>query len=123
MPRSAMAVRVSAFMKAPPPVAKHLRAGAQQPSQHLALAFAEIGLPVLGEDILNALAGRLLDLLVGVDEGQAQARGKAAPDSRFAAAHQADHDDRFVAQSRFDRFKRLSIAHLVLLLRSSPNSS
>ena len=45
----------------------------------------------------------LLDLLVGVHEGQAQPRGKTAPNSRFAAAHQADHDDRFVAQSRFDR--------------------
>ena len=58
------------------------------------LAVAKGGLAVLLEDILDRAAGRRLDLLVGVDEGQADARGKAPTDAGLADSHKADKDDR-----------------------------
>ncbi len=71
---------------------QHLRARAQQPREHLALAFAEVGLAVVGEDVVDALAGRLLDLLVGIDERQRRAwrRGAARwPTCRSPSARRA----------------------------------
>ena len=41
-----------------------------------------------------ALAAPPVDLFIGIDEAQAQARGKAPADGGFAHAHHADQHDR-----------------------------
>ena len=92
--------RVSATMNAPPPVASTCGPGGEQARDHAALAVAEIGLAVILEDVGDGLAGRPLDLLVGVDEGHAEAGRQAAADRRLAAAGHADQDDRPAAQRR-----------------------
>ena len=61
------------------PCRQHLWPRAQQPGEHLALAFAEIRLSVVGEDILYVLARRLLDLLVGIDKWQASLAARRRP--------------------------------------------
>ena len=94
--------RVSAIMKGPPPVASTCGPAAQQAGDHLALAFAEIGFAVVLEDVLDRLAGRLLDLLVGIDEGQLEPGGEPAPDGGLAAARHADQHERAAAEVRAD---------------------
>ena len=70
-------------MKAPPPVASTLRAAVEQPLDDAALAVAEIGLAVGLEDLGDGGVRRLLDLGVGVDEGEAEPRRQPAADRRI----------------------------------------
>ena len=75
-----------------------LGAAVEQSGDDLALAFAEIGLAMIGEDLGNALSGGEFDLVVGIDEGNAELFGEPAADGGLAGAHQADKDDRVIAQ-------------------------
>ena len=72
---------------------KHLRAVFQQPRDDLALALAEIGLAVLGEDLADARACRHLDLAVGVDEGEVEPVRQPPAHGGLARAHQPDQHD------------------------------
>jgi hypothetical protein len=54
------------------------------------------------EDLLDALARRALDLIVGVHERQAEARGETAPDGGLAATGHADQNDRPAAEAPAD---------------------
>ena len=81
----------------------HPRPFRQQPGHDPALAVAEIGLAVLGEDVGDRHAGRPLDLGIGVDELEPETARQAAPRRGLAAAHQADEDDRALAQSLHER--------------------
>jgi hypothetical protein len=68
-------------------------AARQQAGDDAALALAEMGLAVPAEDLADRGAGRLLDLGVGVAEGQTPARGQPAADGRLAGArHPHQHD-------------------------------
>ncbi len=73
---------------------QHLRARGEQPGDHAALAVAKIGLAVICEYLLDGLAGRLLDLLVGIHKRQVEARRQPAPDRGFSAPGHADQHDR-----------------------------
>jgi hypothetical protein len=63
-------------------------------------AGAEIGLAVLVEDLGDRQVRRLLDLGVGVDEGQGETVGEPAADGGLARAHQPDEHDRPRADGR-----------------------
>ena len=112
MPLSLILARVSGLMKAPPPVASTCGPGGQQAGDHLALAVAEERLAVVGEDLVDGLLGDALDLLVGIDEGQAELGGEALADRRLAAAHQPDHDERAPAQRAAHPLHDLGILRL-----------
>ena len=81
----------------------HPRPLRQQSSHHPALAVAERGLAVLGEDVGDGHAGRPLDLGVGIDELEPETTGETAPRRGLAATHQADEDDRAFAQGLHER--------------------
>ena len=49
---------------------EHLWTRAQKALDDAALAVAEVGLAMVGEDLGDAFSRRLLDFLVGVDEGE-----------------------------------------------------
>ncbi len=51
------------------------------------------GSPKRCENFADAVAGRGLDLMVGIEEGQAEGRGQAAADGGLAGAHQTDQHD------------------------------
>ncbi|PAV92941.1 hypothetical protein WR25_04462 [Diploscapter pachys] len=72
----------------------HLWRAVDQPGDDAAFAVTEIGLAEAFEDLGDGHARRLLDRVVGVDEGQPQAGGKAAPHGRLADPHQPDEHDR-----------------------------
>ena len=72
---------------------QHLRTGGKQAGDDLALALAKVGLPVVGEDLRDRLAGRALDLLVRIDERQVEARRQPASDGGFSATGHADQHD------------------------------
>ena len=80
-------------MKAPPPVASTRGPSCQQPGDDAALAVAELGLAADGEDVRDGHAGGILDLVVGVEEGQPQRLGQPAADRALAGAHQPDEHD------------------------------
>ena len=65
---------------------------------HAALSGAEFRLAQLGENVRNAAAGGLLDLGVGIAEGQAERGRQPPPDGRLARPHQAYERDRAPAQ-------------------------
>ncbi len=56
--------------------------------------------------------GDALDLLVGVDEGQAELDGQALADGRFSAAHKPDHDDRAPSEGAAQSLRSLAILYL-----------
>jgi hypothetical protein len=66
---------------------KHLGTVSEQPGDHLALALTKIGLAVLGKDLADGRAGSLLDLGIGVDEGQVEPRRKPPAHGGFARPH------------------------------------
>ena len=72
---------------------QHLRAAVEKAADDPALAVAEIGLAVALEDLVDGGVGGLLDLAVGVDEGQPEAGGEPPSDRGLAGAHHADHDE------------------------------
>ncbi len=69
-----------------------------QARDHAALACAELGLAVAGEDFRHRAAGGALDLVVGVDEGEAEADRELAADRGLAGSHQAHEDQRAAAE-------------------------
>ena len=73
---------------------QHLRAVFQHAQDDALLQRPELGLAIALEQFGNAHARHAFDLLVAVDEGQAQRRRDLAADRRLAGAHQADKDDR-----------------------------
>ena len=87
----------------------HLRSLAEQARHHAALAGAEIGLAVLFEDLRDRHVGGAFDLAIGVDEGQPEPLGEAAPGRALAAAHQPDDDDGASRQC-LDEARRPSVA-------------
>src|SRR5215831_3748493 len=82
---------------------QYLRTRAQQAGDDLALAFAEVGLAVILEDVGDGFARRALNLFIGVKEGQIEAGGQATSHRRFAAARHAHEHDRARAKVRADR--------------------
>ena len=70
----------------------------QQARDDFAFAVAEMRLAMIGENFIDGLAGRGLDLFVGVDERQIQDLAEPAANRAFAAAHQADHHNRLRPQ-------------------------
>jgi hypothetical protein len=77
----------------------------QQPSDHPALAIAEIGLAIAGEQFGDGAAGRKLDLGIGVAERQSESGGEAAADAGFAGAHQA-HQHQAAPRKRGRKLRR-----------------
>jgi hypothetical protein len=65
-----------------------------QPGDHSPLAVAEMRLAEALEDVGHGHAGGGLDLVIGIDEGQAHALRQAPADRRFARTHQPDQHDR-----------------------------
>ena len=65
----------------------------QQAADDPALHVAEGGLAEALEDFANAASRRGLDLLVRIDEGQAERLGQAAADGGLAGPHQAHEHD------------------------------
>ena len=64
-----------------------------QPGDQAALAIAEVGLAEPLEYFRGRISGSILNRRIAVDERQAEALRKAAPDGRFTRAHQSDEDD------------------------------
>src|SRR6516162_4101589 len=65
----------------------------QQAGDDPALAVAEVRLAVTGEDLRDGAARRALDLVIGVDEGEAKAMGETLADAALAGPHQPDEND------------------------------
>ena len=57
-------------------------------------------LAVVGEDLRDGEVGGLLDLRVGVEEGQVQEVGEPPADAGLAGAHHADQHDAALAEAR-----------------------
>ena len=72
---------------------QHVCRPGQQARDHAAFAGAELGLAEAFEELRDRAAGRALDLVVGVDERQAEAQRQALADRALAGAHQADQGD------------------------------
>ena len=66
-----------------------MRRTGQQAGDHPALAGAELGLAEALEELRDRAAGRALDLVVGVDERQAELERQPLADRALAGAHQA----------------------------------
>jgi len=73
---------------------KHGRAFVQQARDDAPLAVAEIGLAEFLEDFRDGHPRASFNLRIGVDEGQAKARGKPFADGGLSRAHHADQHDR-----------------------------
>ena len=97
-PRSATRRRVSSLRKAPPPVDSTLGPSLEQTGDHPALAVAKIGFAEPLEDFGDRHLRAGLDLVVGVDERQAELVGEALADRGLAGPHHADQHDRPAAQ-------------------------
>ena len=92
--RSRASRRVRRTVTVPPPNATTLRRTlGEQALDERALARAERRLALLAPQLGDALAGGALDLLVGVDERHAEARGEARTHGALARAHEAAEDD------------------------------
>ena len=72
---------------------EHLGAFDEQPRDHPAFAEPEFGLPVLGEDLGDRHARGILDLDVGIGEGQAEPLRQTPSDGTLAGSHHADEHD------------------------------
>src|SRR5690606_6126929 len=70
------------------------RSAVEQPCNHAPLAVAEVRFAEALEDFRDGHLRGLLDLLVGVSEGQAEQLGALAADCRLAHAHHSDEHDR-----------------------------
>jgi hypothetical protein len=81
-------------MKAPPPVAITLRPSSISRAITRRSPSRKPASPYLSKYLGNAHPRRMGDLLIGIDEGQAEARGKAAADGGFANPHHADQHNR-----------------------------
>ena len=77
-------------MKAPPPVASTWTGCVEQPRDDPALAVAEHPLATIGENLLDALAGGHLDLVIRIEERQVESRREPAADLGLPRAHQTD---------------------------------
>src|SRR6185312_2206272 len=78
------------------------------------LAVAEKSLAVTLENILDALAGGLFDLAVGIDERKAQFLREALSDAGLAGAHQPDQrDGPAQLRGRHRRFARRCVETLM----------
>ena len=91
---SAIASRVCAFMKAPPPVDSTCGPLSSRRRMTRCSSARNSGLAIALEQIRDRHARDAFDLVVAVDEGQAEHRRHLAADRRLAGAHQADEDDR-----------------------------
>ena len=67
----------------------------EQAGDDAAFALPEGGFAMPLEELFDRAAGRVLDFLIGVDEGKIEASGQAASDGAFAGAHEADKNDGF----------------------------
>src|SRR5581483_11270484 len=72
---------------------QHLRSVFQQARDDSRLAGTEIGLTVFSEDFGNAHAGGAFNLGIGIDERDAEPRGKPPPNRGLARPHHADEHD------------------------------
>ena len=72
---------------------QHMRRFVEQAGDDAALAGAELGLAVFLEELADRAAGRMLDLVVGIDERQAEARGQPLADRALARTHQPYEGD------------------------------
>ena len=77
---------------------QHLGAAVEQTGDHPALAVAKIGLAEPLEDLGDRHLRAGLDLVVGVDKGQAELLGEPFADRGLAGPHHADEHDRPAAQ-------------------------
>jgi len=77
---------------------QHLGAVVEQTGDHPALAVAKIRLAEPLENLGDRQLGAGLDLVVGVDEGQAELHGEPFADRGLAGPHHADEHDRPAAQ-------------------------
>ena len=59
---------------------------------------------MIGEDFRNPLSGGEFDFVVGIDKRSAELLGEPAADGGLAGAHQADKDDRVIAQPVANQF-------------------
>ena len=57
---------------------------------------------MLGKDLSDRGAGGCLDLAVGIDEGEVEARGKPPAERGLARPHQPDQHDASVAEPLAD---------------------
>ena len=87
-------------MNAPPPVASTAGPLGEEPRHDALFALAKFRLAVVGEDLRDGEIGRLLDLRIGVEEGQMQEVGEAPADAGLAGAHHADQHDAALAEPR-----------------------
>ena len=101
-PLALMSARVSAFMKAPPPVAEHLRAAFQQAGDHARLAAAEIRPRRGGRKCRQCSCRRPSRSRRRHRQRGCQARGEPAADRRLADPHHADKHDRAAARAGQD---------------------
>ena len=67
-----------------------------QPGDQAPLALPIFVFPESLEDLGGRISGRILDLGIAVDKGQAEPLGQAPADRGFARAHEADKDERAV---------------------------
>ena len=65
----------------------------RQLNEHIRLRVAERLLAVVGENVAGGTADRLLNALVGVDEGQTKVAGDTAAQRAFAASRHPDDVD------------------------------
>lgn len=72
----------------------HFAPSVDQPRDDTAFAVTEMRFAEAIENIGHAHPGGEFDFVIGIDEGQVQAAGKAAPDGGLADAHQAHQHDR-----------------------------
>ena len=75
----------------------HLGRAADQPGDHAPFAVSEARLAEPFEHLGDIMLGDPLDLLVGIDEGEAEALGQPPAHGRLAGPHQADQDDAAIA--------------------------
>ena len=78
---------------------------ADQPRQHPPFAVAEIGFAMRGENFGDGHAMGGFDLVVGIDEGEAEPLREPPADRRLARAHHADEDQRPSGQTVDDRLR------------------
>ena len=87
------------------------RAVLEQAADHAALAVAEGRLAEAREDLLDRAARGALDLVVGVDEVEAEALREAPPDRGLARAHQPDEHDAATFRQEVGEGRRRLLAH------------
>ena len=95
----------------------------EQPGDDAALTIAEHPFSAIGKDLLDALAGRDLDLMIRIEERQIEPCGEPTADLGFASAHQTDKDygsgwDKPMRRSRSPlRYHRVNLHSNILRVR------